>query len=299
MKPNSDNPVVVEAAINGMTPKSRNPAAPKSTDELIVEAIACLDAGASIIHFHISGFDLSTQQSVDEYAPVFRGVLRERPDAILYPTGRVGETMAERMAHQFVLADMGLLNMGYFDPGSVNVAAEEDESGLPCGGAPYVNTYDDCRLMFDEFLKRRIAASIAIYEPGFLLVTLAYFRAGRLPPGSMIKFYFGGEYSPFTGKRAITHGLPPTPTSLDALLGMYRGCNLPWAVGAFGGDIGRSSVLPYALELGGHVRLGLEDFCGERVPTNVELIGEVASIARHTGRKLATAKQAASLLGRS
>jgi 3-keto-5-aminohexanoate cleavage enzyme len=297
MKAEAGAPVVIEAAINGMTSKSRNPAVPKSTDELIADSLACLDAGASIIHFHVSSFELSTQEAVDEYAPVFRGILHERPDAIIYPTGKQGKTMAERMEHFFVLADMGLLKMGYFDPGSVNIGAVEDQDGLPSGGYAYVNTYDECREMFGLLAKHRIAPSIAIYEPGFLSVVLAYVRAGRLSAGAMLKFYFGGEFSPFTGERSIGHGLPPTAPSLDALLAMYKGCSIPWAVGVFGGDVGRSEVLPHALELGGHVRLGLEDYCGARTPNNVELIKEVSAMARRAGRRLATPVETAALLG--
>ena len=289
-------PLIIEAAISAIAPKSHSLASPKSIDELVTESLDCMEAGASIIHLHSSSFDISAEQAVSEYSSVFRAVLKERPDAIVYPTGILGRSMAERMAHFIALADMGLISMGYFDPGSVNIAAEEDELGLPSGGIAYVNTYADCREMFDLLAEHRIAPSIAIYEPGFLLVVLAYLRANRLPAGSMIKFYFGGDYSPFTGKPAITHGLPPTPTSLDALLAMCRGYTIPWAVAAFGGDIGRSSVLPYALELGGHVRLGLEDFGGTRMPTNMELNEEVADLARHAGRPLATSAECASIL---
>ncbi len=289
-------PVIIEAAINGMTSKKRNPATPKLPGELISDALRCIDAGASIIHLHASSFEISVERAIDEYALIFAEILRERPDAILYPTGLAGKSMSERMGHFFKLAEMGLISMGYFDPGSVNLAAEQDANGLPIGGVTYVNSFDDCREMLGALSVQRIAPSIAIYEPGFLLVVLAYARAGKLPHGAMVKFYFGGEFSPFTGNRAITHGLPPTPPSLDALLAMYGACPLPWGVGVFGGDIGRSSVLPYALELGGHVRVGLEDFCGERVPTNIELIEEVVSLARTVGRKPATPQECAHIL---
>ena len=48
----ADVPVLLEAAINGGTQKSRNPHVPISVDELVADALACLDAGAQIVHQH-------------------------------------------------------------------------------------------------------------------------------------------------------------------------------------------------------------------------------------------------------
>ena len=50
--PFADRPVIVEAALNGGRTKGENPHVPRSTDELIADALACLDAGASVIHTH-------------------------------------------------------------------------------------------------------------------------------------------------------------------------------------------------------------------------------------------------------
>ena len=44
----NDGPVIIEAAINGATPKSRNSHVPRSVDEIVVDAVACVDAGAAI-----------------------------------------------------------------------------------------------------------------------------------------------------------------------------------------------------------------------------------------------------------
>jgi hypothetical protein len=46
-------------------------------------------------------------------------------------------------------------------------------------------------------------------QPGFLRTTLAWQRNGRLPPGAMVKLYFGGE---------LEFGLRPTLTALEAYL---------------------------------------------------------------------------------
>ena len=48
----SDAPVIIEAALNGETPKTRNPAVPRSPGEIADDARRCIDAGAAIVHNH-------------------------------------------------------------------------------------------------------------------------------------------------------------------------------------------------------------------------------------------------------
>ena len=49
---------------------------------------------------------------------------------------------------------------------------------------------------------------MSIFEPGFLRAALAYWRAGKLPPGTMLRFYFGGREAEADG--GFTFGLAPT-----------------------------------------------------------------------------------------
>ena len=48
----SSDAVIIEAAINGVGSKQRNPNIPRLPDEIVTETFACLDAGAGIIHAH-------------------------------------------------------------------------------------------------------------------------------------------------------------------------------------------------------------------------------------------------------
>ena len=52
----------------------------------------------------------------------------------------------------------------------------------------------------------------------------------------------------------------------------------------------------YALELGGHLRVGLEDYGGPMQPSNVELIERAVALCQRKGRTVATAAEAAVLL---
>src|SRR5260370_27625033 len=43
---------IIEVALNGGIPKAFNPHVPRSPDEITADALACIAAGASIVHNH-------------------------------------------------------------------------------------------------------------------------------------------------------------------------------------------------------------------------------------------------------
>lgn len=147
------HPLIIEAAINGVTFRARNPHVPLAPEEIADDALRCLAAGAAIIHNHLPDASLVGPAVAEAYLAGWHPVLSARPDALLYPT-----------------------------------------------------------------------------------------------------------------------------------------------VPVFGGDVLASGMARMAMERGGHVRVGLEDHAGSRQPTNVELVAEVATLARELGRPLATPGDTAKLL---
>jgi uncharacterized protein (DUF849 family) len=291
-------PVVIEVALNGATSKARNPHVPSTPDEIAADALACLEAGAAIVHNHVDDFSLAGEAAAERYLAAWRIVARERPDGILYCTVALGGSVESRYAHVPPLAASGLMRMGVLDPGSVNLGSA-GEDGLP-GGFDFVysHSYGDVRYVVEQLAACRLGPSISIFEPGFLRTALVYHRRGRLPRGAFVKLYFGGDASylgdgPASG---VTFGLPPTRTALAAYLEMLGGVALPWAVAVIGGDVVGCGLAAEALARGGHLRVGLEDYAGPRRPANAELVREAADLARHAGRPVASPADAARLL---
>ncbi len=290
--------LIIEAAINGVADKARNPHVPVTPDEIARDALACFEAGAAIVHNHTdnpleSGAAIAARQ-LEGWRPVFA----ERADAILYPTaGFVGDTAA-RFAHIPILAEACPMRMSIFDPGSLNLG-DIGADGLPGGNFDFVykNDFADIRHQAELCTRHSLGPSISVFEPGFLRCALAYFRAGRLPAGAFIKFYFGGDKDYLAAAGAgVSFGLPPTPLALEVYLEMMGDCDLPWAVAVLGGDVVDSGLARLAIERGGHVRVGLEDYAGGATPTNAELVETVAAIARYAGREVATCADAARIL---
>ena len=283
-------PAIIECAINGVTPKSKNPNVPIQPEEIAADALACIAAGAAIIRNHIDLLPGATvEDAVVRYEEGWRPVLAARPDALIYPTVHFGASTTS-YEHLGPLA-AGSLRVGLADPGSLNLGGV-DGDGIPTGGFVYANSYEAIARAFTICAEHGLGPSLAIYEPGFLRTTLAWWRAGRLPRGAMLKFYFATE----RGYLGAPFGLPPTRLSLDAYLAMLEGCDLPWAVSVVGGDVVASEVAPLALERGGHLHLGLEFYGGDRTPKNVDLVEEAVALCARFGRPVATPAQAARIL---
>ena len=283
-------PVIIEAAINGATSKRRNPSVPISADELIADALACLDSGAAIIHFHIAASGLSGDEAAARYLEVARPVLEARPEALWYPTINFGPP-ARWYDHIEPLAASGLLRMTLSDPGSVNLGGSTD--GVPTGAFVYANSFDDIAHQMSLGRSLGLGPSIAVYEPGFLRAVIAYERAGLLPAGAFVKLYLAAD----RGLSGSPFGLPPTVAALDAYLELLDGSGLAWAVSAVGDDLPRTPVCAAALARGGHLHVGLEFYGGSRRPTNATLVAEAVEACAASGRPVATPDQTAGLLG--
>ena len=68
----------------------------------------------------------------------------------------------------------------------------------------------------------------------------------------------------------------------------------PWYISIWGqGALDDTSILRRAIELGGHIKTGLELFHDPaRNPTNLELLPQAQEIAREVGRPIATQAEA-------
>ena len=147
----STRPVIIEVAVNGVTTKARNARVPVEPEEIAADTIACLDAGATVVHTHAAnrpGAEVSPEATAEEYARAYRLILAERPDAILYPTmGYLGTTIEDRFDHHRMLAAEGLIRCGVLDPGSTNLASFGPDGLPPDTEFVYANPPHDVRYM--------------------------------------------------------------------------------------------------------------------------------------------------------
>ena len=286
--------MIIELAVNGATPRSANPHVPRTPDEIAEITVTAVEAGAAIVHNHNDEpmFTTDGVHAVEPYLAAWTPVLDRYPDTLLYPTmaaGARGIPVEVRWAHVEDLARRRLGGMTLVDPGSVNIGLTSAGATPPAAMAgPYQNSYADLEYMFARSGELGAAPSISVFEPGFLRTTLTLHRAGRVPPGAMVKLYFGG---------ALEFGLPPTAAALEAYLELLEPSGLPWSVAVLGGDVVGCGLAERAIRRGGHVRVGLEDYAGPAVPTDLELLEEVVALVERLGRAPATSAETRKIIG--
>lgn len=288
-------PTVVEIALNGMTTKEQNPHVPRTVDEIVEDGLRCLDAGASVVHHHNDepNFGGATRHCAGPYIDVWSRLRASQPGLLLHPTmagATADSTIEERFAHVVALYDAGLSPVATCDAGTLALAfpaaGAEGVRGLP---QTFGNPATDVEWILRWCREREVPVHISIFEPGFLRLILAHHQAGSLPRQVKIQLYLGGDRMLF--------GLPATPGGLAAYLDMLEGTGLTWMAAVFGGDVTASGIAALAIEKGGHVRVGLEDFhAPPRQPANAELVNEVTRLCRDAGRPPAGVDDAPKIL---
>jgi 3-keto-5-aminohexanoate cleavage enzyme len=87
----------------------------------------------------------------------------------------------------------------------------------------------------------------------------------------------------------------PNP-ALGAYLEMLAGSDFPWGVAVPGGCVTDTGMSRLAIEWGGHIRIGLEDYMNGNQSTNIVLIEKAIAISRQAGRAIENPAQAAEIL---
>jgi 3-keto-5-aminohexanoate cleavage enzyme len=293
----SSNPVIIEVALNGGTQPDRNPHSPQTQQGLVEDALRCIEAGAAIVHTHAPDISIGGEEGAQQYLDHFEPVHARYPDAILYPTIVFGDTVKEKTSHIEPLAKAFPLRMGFVDPGSLNLMPTDDDGKPMPADWVYANSPADIAYKFALCERLGLGPGMAIFEPGFLRAALAYYGAGAMPQGAFLRFYFGGTSSyRGDGKVDLLFGLPPKKSSLDVYLDMLGEAELPWSIAVVSGDLMEGDVARHALERGGHLRVGLEDYAGTRAPNNLELVEEVVALCAEVGRPVASAAEAGKIL---
>ncbi len=265
-----NNPVWLEAAINGAAGRGLQPRIPVSVTEIVDDAVRCAEAGAAIIHLHAYDEKGAPVEDADIYARIIEGV-RGRCNAIVYPTLALKGGREARLAPIKALTRRGLMEWGVVDPGSVNIT-HRMQAAAGLDGVHYQNPDDHIRELLKLAARDGWRPAYAIYEPGFarLGAALAAATPGLKSPVYRVMF-----------SDNLLFGMLPSHRGLD-FYAAHLDVTAPGAPRMLSGlDADLSALIEPALALGFHIRVGLEDAPFGTDRSNAELVaGAVRTIER-------------------
>jgi uncharacterized protein (DUF849 family) len=275
----------IEVAINGAWTRHLQPNIPITAAEVTKEGIACVKAGAAVVHAHTLDPDTGKQNGSVENCTAFMEGIRSQVDAIVYPTAVDIPLPADWMARYTTTVELrkrGLLEWGVLDPGSCNFYLE-DASAPPLfgnDGGVYNNPNGALELGMELAAKHQFHPAYACYEPGFVRQGATLHRKQPTAPVPIYRFMFSSGF---------TFSFPPEEWALEAYVKLVEKVapGAPWMAAGLLVDV--LPLIPKIVALGGHVRVGLEDASFSSQRTNMELVEAAVKAIQKAGSEPATA----------
>lgn len=298
-----DKTIVTCAVTGAIHVPTMSPHLPITADEIVEEAVAAADAGASIVHIHVRDEETGEPVTdIDRFETVARRI-SERCDAIVQPTTGGAPTMpvAERMSvvpelqPELATCNMGSINFGLYQLIEQHEPFEhewEREYLEGTRGLIFPNSFEALEEAMEIFENNGTTPELECYDVGHLYNTKHLLDRGLLEPPIHVQFVMG-----------IHGGIGARPEHLTHLVETARrlfGDRFSFSVAGAG-----RMEFPLAcqsLSLGGHVRVGMEDNLylrkGELAESNADLVEKAVDLNRElTGRPVATATDTRDFLG--
>lgn len=265
-------PLIITAAVVGAeVMREHTPYVPYTPDEIAQEAVRCREAGASMVHVHGRRDDGTPTQDRETFRRILEAI-RQRTDILVqFSTGgAVGMPVDERIEGLDLEPDMATLTTG-----TVNFGDEVFMNSLPM-----------IRQIAARLGELGIRPEIEVFDTGMVDTALRLVADGLLDAPLHFDFVLG-----------VPGAMGARPENLEFLVAMIPD-DSTWSVAG----IGRHELaLAYqAVEMGGHVRVGLEDNIyldrGVLAEGSWQLVERVVDHARAHGRAIADPDSAAQML---
>ena len=273
-----NNKLIVTAALLGNgTTKEMNPAVPYTPEEIARDAVACVQAGASIIHIHVRDDQgratMETQRFIDAHTAVAEALEREGLDAILnLSTGGLGSDEL-RTAHIEAIQP----EMCSYNPGSINWGK----------AFVYLNPPSLMERLGRVCQQTGTKPEIEIFDTAMFNNVRQCVKDGILVDPCHFQFIMG-----------IPGGMEGTMKNVSFLLDCMP-AGSTWSITG----IGRWHMPMLLAGLAGGangIRVGLEDgiWLEKGVPaTNESFVKQAVALGKAAGRSIATAEEARQILG--
>jgi uncharacterized protein (DUF849 family) len=266
------DPLVLAVAPNGAR-KTHNdhPALPITPADLANCAVACRDAGASMMHLHVRRADGSHSLAAEDYRPAIDAVRKAVGDSLVL------QLTSEAVGIYAPLQQIAMVRE--LRPEAVSLALKEI--------IPNPDAEREGAAFFAWAHRERIIAQYILYSAEDVTRYVELRRRGIIPTGRHWVLFVLGRYA--SGQRSSLRDLLPFLAAWQADDDVTQGVR--WAICAFGPREIECAL--GAASLGGDVRIGFENNLelpdGHNAHDNAELLTCFADIARQLGHPLADA----------
>ena len=283
--PLKPSPCIITCAINGITSRAMNPNVPITPKEQARAIEEAYKAGARVAHVHPREDDGSESHRPERYREVLYEIKSRCPEIIVEISTRA--TSIEDGIDRGSCVELTSKLWGNDDrlkPDLVSL----NTGTLNLRDTIFLNSPLDIELQARRIYNAGIIPELDVFEIGQMENAFALVRKGVLRTPLNFLFVLGSG------------GISADPANL---LHFVR--SLPSGTHWTGLGAGRYNfaIASLAINLGGHVRTGLEDTTyirkGIKAKSNAQLVEQLANLCEIYGRPLATPQQARELLGLS
>jgi 3-keto-5-aminohexanoate cleavage enzyme len=279
----SDKVIITCAMSGAVTTRAQCPAIPYTPADYAEEARRAWEAGAAVVHIHARNDDGSPTYAVERYRQIEQAIRAVCPILLNFSTGAIGLPMAERVAHVTeLMPHIAALNMG-----SLTYAKYSAKRKAFVFDFVFANPFSDIIYLLERLNASGVKPELECFDTGHVSAVGPLLDMGVLSPPLDFSFIMG-----------VDGGIAATSKHLA-----FQAENVPagstWKVIGISRDQWR--LCGDALDLGGHLRVGLEDNFylpdGTMARSNGDLVAEAATMARSVGRTAASVDEARALLG--
>ena len=243
--------------------KADHPALPMTVAEMVADAVACHEAGASVLHLHVrDGRDGGHSLDPALYRQFIAAIRAKLGNRLVIQM--TTEAMGMYTAHQ----QMEIVRE--LQPEAVSLAYRE----------LFTHGCDEKEISAFLFWMARagIWPQFIMYEEAELAAFINFYERGDCPFPAPFLMFVLGQY----GRKDAD------PDDLEPFLDMLGGREWPWAVCAFGRR--EADCVLSAAEAGGHARVGFENNLwlpgGHLAPDNASLVRVAVQTCLAAGRKI-------------
>jgi 3-keto-5-aminohexanoate cleavage enzyme len=268
----STDRITVTSALTGSASlKADNAAIPLSPAEIAADAEAVWRAGAAVVHVHARDPDGRPTADLDLLRETVTLIRQRCPVVIQLSTGVSVDCPYDSRA-RVVEATPDMISMSL--------------ATVPAAGTrELVSPPARARELAARALELGVGVDVELFDTGHIALALRLRDEGLLPERLFVTLVVGG-----VGR------LPADPVLLARTIELLPD-GTHWQIATQGRQVRRMACL--AIALGGHARIGLEDYAGSGSdePTNVSLVQDVAAIVSGLRAQLATADEVRMALG--